>query len=102
MIISNKGSDNNTNNNNNNYNKGNIFIGIIVASIHLTLVSFSNFGQKILCNEKMSGEVQNFYLGLLSTIPSFIVNIFQRHFCFNNLLYVIYAFSNGILFFLAN
>ena len=103
MIISNEGTDNNTNNNNNNNsNKINIFIGTIVACIHLTLVSFSNFGQKILCNEKMSGEVQNFYLGLLSTIPSFIVNIFQCHFGFSNLLYVIYAFSNGILFFLAN
>ena len=40
----------------------------------------------------MNGEIQNFYLGLLSSIPSFIVNIVQCHFGVNNLLYVIYAF----------
>ena len=108
MIISNEGNNNDLSNNNNldnnndHINNINLLFGIIVASTHLTLVSFSNFGQKILCNEKMSGEVQNFYLGLLSTIPSFIVNIFQWHFGFTNLFYVIYAFSNGILFFLAN
>ncbi len=108
MIISNEGNNNDSSNNNNldnnndHINNINLLFGIIIASTHLTLVSFSNFGQKILCNEKMSGEVQNFYLGLLSTIPSFIVNIFQWHFGFTNLFYVIYAFSNGILFFLAN
>ena len=108
MIISNEGNNNDLSNNNNldnnndHINNINLLFGIIIASTHLTLVSFSNFGQKILCNEKMSGEVQNFYLGLLSTIPSFIVNIFQWHFGFTNLFYIIYAFSNGILFFLAN
>ena len=79
-----------------------MFIGVIIALSEMTFVAFSNFGQKLLCNEKMIPEVQNFYLGLFNTIPAFIVMIIERNTGLSNIYYVFYAFSNGFLFYSAN
>ena len=79
-----------------------MFVGVTVALTHMSFVAFSNFGQKLLCNEKMIPEVQNFYLGLFNAIPAFIVMLIERNTGLSNILYVLYAFSNGFLFYLAN
>ena len=79
-----------------------MFVGVTIALTHMTFVAFSNFGQKLLCKEKMMPEVQNFYLGLFNSIPAFVVMLIERKTGISNILYVIYAFSNGFLFYLAN
>ena len=79
-----------------------IFVGVTIALTHMTFVAFSNFGQKLLCKEKMIPEVQNFYLGLFNSIPAFVVMLIEKKTGLSNLYYVIYAFSNGFLFYLAN
>ena len=79
-----------------------MFVGVTIALSHMTFVAFSHFGQKMLCNEKMLPEVQNFYLGLFNSIPAFIVMIIERKTGITNILYVLYSFSNGIIFYLAN
>jgi len=85
--------------NNNNFD---MLVGVIIAISEMTLTAFSNFGQKLLCNEKMIPEVQNFYLGLFNSIPAFIVMLLERKTGISNIIYVLYAFSNGFLFYLAN
>ena len=79
-----------------------IFVGVTIALTHMTFVAFSNFGQKLLCKEKMMPEVQNFYLGLFNSIPAFVIMLIEKKTGLSNLYYVIYACSNGFLFYLAN
>ena len=79
-----------------------MFVGVTIALTHMSFVAFSNFGQKLLCKEKMVPEVQNFYLGLFNAIPAFVVMILERKTGLSNIYYVLYAFSNGFLFYLAN
>ena len=79
-----------------------MFIGVIIALSHMTFVAFSNFGQKLLCKEKIIPEVQNLYLGLFNSIPAFVVMIIERKTGLSNIYYVLYAFSNGFLFYSAN
>ena len=86
----------------NNKTSFDMFIGVTIALSHMTFVAFSNFGQKLLCKEKIIPEVQNFYLGLFNAIPAFVVMIIERKTGLSNILYVLYAFSNGFLFYLAN
>ena len=78
-----------------------MFIGLTIAISHMTFVAFSHFGQKILCNEKMIPEVQNYYMGLINAIPAFFVMIIEGKTGISNIFYVLYAFSNGIIFYLA-
>ncbi len=79
-----------------------IIIGVIIALIHMTFAAFANFGQKLLCKEKMIPEVQNYYLGLFNLIPAFILMLIQRKTGISNIIFILYAFSNGFLFYLAN
>ena len=79
-----------------------IFIGVIIALTHMTFIAFANFGQKLLCKENMIPEVQNYYLGLFNLIPAFILMLIQKKTGISNIVYVLYAFSNGFLFYLAN
>lgn len=78
------------------------FVGITIALAEMTSVAFINFGQKFLCNEKIIPEVQNFYLGLFNSIPAFVVMLIEKKTGLSNLYYILYAFSNGFLFYLAN
>ena len=80
----------------------NIFIGLILASLHFTFLVFSNFGQKILSKQNMNGDVQNYYLGMYNSLPALFFMIIENHYGLNNILYVIYAISNGLLFYIGN
>ena len=86
----------------NNKTSFDMFVGVVIALTHMCFVAFSNFGQKLLCKEKLSPEVQNFYLGLFNFIPALFMMVAERKTGLENLLYVTYAFSNGFLFYLAN
>ena len=100
MIVSNDKKDKEASpSNNTNFD---MIVGVIIALSEMTLVAFSNFGQKLLCNENMIPEVQNFYLGLFNSIPAFVVMLIERKTGISNIVYVLYAFSNGFLFYLAN
>ena len=66
-----------------------LFIGVIIALSHMTFVAFANFGQKLLCKEKMIPEVQNYYLGLLNAIPAFILMLIERKTGISNIIYTI-------------
>ena len=79
-----------------------MFVGVTIALTHMSFVAFSNFGQKLSRKEKTVPEVQNFYLGLFNAIPAFVVMILERKTGLSNIYYVLYAFSNGFLFYLAN
>ena len=68
----------------------------------MTFLAFSHFDQKMLCKEKMTPEIQNYYLGLFNAIPAFIAILIENNTGLSNFLYVLYAMSNGIIFYLAN
>ena len=100
MIILNDKKD--TNANLKNKTVFDICIGLCIALSHMTFLAFSHFGLKMLCKEHMTPEVQNFYLGLFNTIPAFFVMLLEKNTGIDNLIYVLYACSNGIIFYLAN
>lgn len=81
---------------------GNIFIGIVLAIINLIVSSFSTIGLKVLCRDKMSVEVQNYYIGMFNSLPGLFMCFVEFHFGFSNFLYVIYALSNGFVFYMGN
>ena len=77
-------------------------VGVTIALSHMSFVAFSHFGQKMLCEEKMPSEVQNYYMGLINTLPAFIVMLMEGKIGISNLWYVLYATSNGVIFYLAS
>ena len=81
---------------------GNIFLGIIISIIYLFVLAFCTFGQKILCKQNMSGEVQNYYLGMYNTLPALLMVIIERHSGLSNIWYVLYGLSNGFVFYIGN
>jgi len=80
----------------------NMFVGLIVASLHLMMVGILTLGQKMMIKEKMSGTIQNYFLGMYNTLPAFFVCCIEMHFGFSNILYCIYALSNGFVFYIAS
>jgi len=81
----------------------NIFAGVMFSLAHLLFEGLSCLGQKIMCKEKLSADLQNYYLGMYNTLPALFVCIIEMHFGFGNFYYIIYAISNGVfLFYLAN
>ena len=84
----------------NNANKSIIF-GCFIAVIYILMLSTSKFAQKMMCKEKLTGEIQNMYLGILNSLPALLVAIYEQHLGFN-LLYILYGMSNGVLFYIAN
>jgi drug/metabolite transporter (DMT)-like permease len=79
----------------------NMLIGLCVASIHLMMVGIVTLGQKMMIKENINGIVQNYFLGMYNTLPAFFVCCFEMHFGFSNILYCIYALSNGFIFYIA-
>lgn len=80
---------------------GNVLLGIVIGCCHLTLFSLVAFSQKALCNENMSGEVQNFYLGVFNAGIGFVFMVLLNNYGLN-ILYVCYALINGLLFYAVN
>jgi len=81
----------------------NIFAGIMYSLAHLLFEGLSCLGQKIMCKEKLSADLQNYYLGMYNTLPALFFCIIERHFGFSDIIYILYAMSNGLcLFYLAN
>ena len=72
--------------------------GLIYAILLLITMSFATIGQKMITKDGMAVQVQNFYLGLYNGLPGLIMCIFERHFGFNDIKYIIYCFSNGLVF----
>ena len=64
--------------------QNNILFGAIAAVSHLTISAFANFAQRELAKEGISGDEQNFWLGVFNCIPAFTVMIFQRNFGLSN------------------
>lgn len=81
----------------------NIFAGIMFSLAHLLFEGLSCLGQKIMVKEKLSADLQNYYLGMYNTLPALFFCIIERHFGFSSIIYIVYAMSNGVcLFYLAN
>ena len=80
----------------------NIFIGIFSIIINVNLFALGNVGQKFLCNEHLTPEEQTFYFGFYSIIISCFFCLINTKFGFNNIFYCLYAFLNGLIFFLVN
>lgn len=80
----------------------NMFVGCLVAGTHLMITSFANFGQKMIAKDKIEGDEQNFYLGIMNAIPSFIVMMIQMKIGLNNIWYILFAMSHGPVFYCAN
>ena len=75
-----------------------IFVGVTIALTHMTFVAFSNFGQKLLCKEKMMPEVQNFYLGLFNSIPAFVVMLIEKKLDYLNYIMLYMLFQMDFFF----
>ena len=82
--------------------QNNILFGAIAAVSHLTISAFANFAQRELAKEGISGDEQNFWLGVFNCIPAFTVMIFQRNFGLRNIKYPLYIMTNAPVFYLAN
>ena len=81
----------------------NIFAGIMFSLAHLLFEGLSCLGQKIMCKENLAADLQNYYLGMYNTLPALLFCIIEMHFGFSDIIYILYAMSNGIcLFYLAN
>jgi len=78
-----------------------VFIGIIFSFGYLTTLCVSKFAQKMLCKDHMTPEVQTFYLGFFTALQAFIFLLFDFKLGLN-LIYIIYCFSNGLIFCLVN
>ena len=72
--------------------------GLIYAALLLIVMALASIGQKMITRDKMPVEVQNFYLGVYNGLPGFIMCIYQKHFCFNDIKYILYCISNGFVF----
>ena len=78
-----------------------VFIGIIFSFGYLTTLCVSKFAQKMLCKDHMTPEVQTFYLGFFTALQAFIFLLFDFKLGLN-LIYILYCFSNGLIFCLVN
>ena len=85
-----------------NNSKENIFIGILSLIINVNLFALGNVGQKFLCNEHLSPEEQTFYFGFYSIFISCFFCLINLKFGLSNISYCLYAFLNGIIFYLCN
>ena len=72
--------------------------GLIYAALLLITMALASIGQKMITRDKMPVEVQNFYLGFYNGLPAFIMCIYEKHFCFNDIKYILYCISNGLVF----
>ena len=77
----------------------NYLLGLFFAILHVLFEGLSNLGQKIMCKEDLKGDLQNYYMGMYNALPAFILCIFEMHFGFSSFIYIIYAISNGLIFF---
>ena len=80
----------------------NFSTGIYLIFCHLVLSSLHKVGQKILCLEELSSEEQNYYFGMSATLPALIFCIIESNFGIGNVLYILYAISNGLCIFLGD
>ena len=80
----------------------NTLVGALFALGNLSIDGFLSFAQKIMVKDHLSPDEQNFYLGFFNALPSFICCCFNLHFGIN-IIYILYAFSNGFfMFYTAN
>ena len=80
----------------------NVVEGLFFACLFLIFGSFNAIGQKMLVKDGMQADVQNFYLGFYNMLPAMIVCIYEGHFAFTHIKYILYCISNGFLFYLGN
>jgi drug/metabolite transporter (DMT)-like permease len=78
-----------------------VFVGIIYAFGYLATLCVSKFAQKMLCKDHMTPEVQTFYLGLFTALQACIFSVFDFKLGLN-IYYILYCFSNGLIFTLVN
>ena len=80
----------------------NIYEGLFFAILLLIIGAMSSVGQKMITKDGMPVPVQNFYLGIYNGGPGLIMCILERHFALNDLNYIIYCTSNGLVFYFAH
>lgn len=78
-----------------------VFIGILFSFGYLSTLCVSKFAQKMLCKDHMTPEVQTFYLGFFTALQAFILLLFDFKLGLN-IVYILYCFSNGLVFTLVN
>ena len=78
-----------------------VFIGILFSFGYLSTLCLSKFAQKMLCKDHMTPEVQTFYLGFFTALQAFIFLLFDFKLGLN-IVYILYCFSNGLIFSLVN
>ena len=78
-----------------------VFVGIIYAFGYLATLCVSKFAQKMLCKDHMTPEVQTFYLGFFTALQACIFSVFDFKLGLN-IYYILYCFSNGLIFTLVN
>ena len=100
IILNERKLEVNTNKDNNSAES--IFIGILSLTINVNLFALGNVGQKFLCNEHLTPEEQTFYFGFYSIFISCFFCSINLKFGLSNIFYVLYAFLNGIIFYLCN
>ncbi len=61
----------------------NMFTGYLSACLYLCFLTFSKMGQKIITKDKMTLEIQTFYIGLFTLIQGIFVMIYDNNFGLN-------------------
>ena len=72
--------------------------GLIFAVLLLIIMALASVGQKMITRDGMVVQVQNFYLGVYNGLPGLIMCIYEGHFGFNDIKYILYCASNGLVF----
>ena len=80
----------------------NIALGLFFGITNAVLVALSTLGQKVLTDDKMNYHLQNYYFGLFNCVPSFIFCLLYNEINFKSIAYILYAGSNGLIFYTAN
>ena len=80
----------------------NLFIGICLAISYVILLALSFIGSKVLTKEGMNIHLQTFYFSLFNVVPSLFIGIIIGELKLQNIIYILYVCSNGIIFYGAN
>ena len=74
----------------------NKLLGLFFVICYLFTNGFRLLGQ---LTNRITIDEQNYYLGMYSTLPALFFCIIEKHFAFDNIRYILYAFSNGLFIF---
>ena len=79
----------------------NIFAGICFGIGNVVFSGLSITAQKVVTKTGIEANLQNFYFGLFTLVPAFVIYLFSGEYVFS-IGYFLYSLLNGFFFYMAN